>query len=448
MKKVLWRDGDVISERHFYALENWTEKLVGLVNQQSGTYGMVRNAALQPGFNKAGNIRFKQIDGSHYRVEIEQIQAVNMFGLFMKIDGVRALDFHFRPVQRSADGHFLLYLLPQSGTGNGTPHPSDVEVETGATLYDAPYELSASNDANIGVCICRFKVEDNQAVIDESYIPFGIHVDSTVGSGAAHERVLQKLQQWNSLLERYTETLKPTPDMIVVWNAAGNFLRACNFLKPLLEQPHQPIFQFFWTLQQFLNSVRTDVKILSFGWPQESLKKRANELIDLLDQPVVVPVGQQFDLLTAFSLAEKMMDASVKFLSYMPAGPITEKALTISRVDVQKEAAGNKVTVTLEEETGFTKGKSRLLIQLRDFARTEPMGSNVRVGLGAVIFAQLLDLKGHLKKVPGESFGYTIDCPPEVVTRDRASQLTLYLPPPLGEGVIDLKNHITIVVKD
>jgi len=447
LKRVLWRDGDVISESHFYALERWTEHLVGLTNQQAGTFGLLRNAALQSDYNSSSNISFKQIEGSHYRVDLERIQAVNAFGQYIKIDALRSMDFHFRPVQRSPDGNYFLYVSPVLSGPNGS-EPSGSEVVTGAAMHEGSYELSVANDANIGVALCRFRIEENQIRMDQSYIPFGVHIDSSPMSSAAHDNLIQKLLQWGGLLDRYMDSQKPTPEMMVIWSVTGQLLRMTTYSKPSLEQPHTPTVLLFRNLQQFFNALRSELKILYLGWPQESVRSRATELMNLLDQPLVVPVGQQFDLTQSFAQAERLIDASIKFLSYMPAGPVTEKTLAITRADLMKEASGNKITIHLDGENSFTKGKSRLTIQLRDFSKADPVGGTTRVGLGPVIFAQLLDLKGLLKRIPGESFSYVLECPPEVVTREKAAQLTLYLPPPLGEGVIDIKSHVTIMVKD
>ncbi len=447
LKRVLWRDGDVISENHFYSLERWTEHLVGLTNQQVGTFGFLRNAALQSEYNLSENITFKQIEGAHYRVDLERIQAINAFGQVVKIDSLRSIDFHFRPVQRSPDGNYFLYVSPVNS--NPDPgEPSGAEVVTGTALHDASYELSVANDANTGVALCKFKIEENQIRTDQSFIPFGVYLDSSPMSSAAHDNVLQKFAQWNGLLDRYMDSQKPTPEMMVIWTVTGQLLRTTAFCRPTLEQTHTPTFLFFRNFQQFVNALRSELKILYLGWPQESVRQKATELMNLLEQPLIAQAGQQFDLAQSFAQADRIMDASIKFLGYMPAGPVTEKTLSITRAELMKEAAGNKITIYLDGEASFTKGKSRLTIHLRDFAKADPVGGTSRVGLGPVIFAQLLDLKGHLKRAPGESYTYNLECPPEVVTREKASQVTLYLPPPLGEGVIDLKSHITIMVKD
>lgn len=447
LKKVLWRDGDVISEDHFYALEEWVEQLVGVVNQHLGTFGLVRNAPLQPGFNNPDGIAFKQVQGTHFRVEIEQLQAINAFGKVLKIEGRRAIDFHFKSAQRTPDGGYLLYIAPIGASPDGS-QPSGPEVVTGTTLYDVPYELSTSNDDGTGVPICKFRYEESQMVADRSYIPFGIFMDSSPTSAAFHEELLGKFESWYSLLDRYIQTLKPTPDMMVIWSATGALYRLAHEGRPILSQRNAPTFSWFTSLQRFLGSISAELKIVAIGWPQESLKQRVAEVTETLDAPLMALSGQQFDLAGAFAQASKALDGAVKILSYMPAGPITEKTLPVVRAEVQKEAAGNKIVAHFEEESSFTVGKSRITIRLREFSKSEPARTDVRVGLGLAIFAQLRDLRNHLKKVPGEAFTYTIECPPELVTRERAGQLTMYLPPPLGEGVIDLKSHITVIVKD
>ncbi len=447
LRRVLWRDGDVVSEDHFYALENWVEQLVGVVNQHLGTFGMVRNAALDGEFNSNRNLSFKQVQGTHYRVDIGQLQAINAFGRVLRIDTPRAFDFHFKSAQRNPDGSYTLYLLPVTSAPDAT-QPTGSEVITGATLYDAGYELATANDGNAGVAICRFRYEENQIIPDMAYVPFGVFMDSTPMSSDAHERLLQKFQTWLGLLDRYVVTLKPTAEMMVIWNGAWQLYRLGQYNKARLEDRHAPTFSFFNQLQQFFAGVAAELKAISVGWPQATLQQKASEAIEVLGQPLYQVSGQQFDLVAAFGQAEKSLDASVKVLSYMPAGPITEKTISIARAEVMKEAAGNRIVVHFEEEAMFTSGKSRLTIQLREFSKADPVGGNVRVGLGMAIYAQLRDLRNHLKRVPGESFTYQIECPPETVTRDRASQLTMYVPPPLGEGVIDMKSHIAIIVKD
>lgn len=446
-KKVLWRNGDVVSEVHFYALEEWIEQLVSINNFPIGTFGLFRNAFLQPDYNELENIKFKKLEGANYRVEIFHFQALTPQGRMIKIDDIRTFNFQFRPQQKTPDAKYILYIMP-TDSGRDAIVESDSEPTTGVAVYDPLYEVSITNNQNTGVVLCRFKMEDNELVVDKSFIPFGIFISSSSVSVDAHSNVLTKFTLWNSLLENYLKSLKPTPELALIWNATGQFIRANGFYKSLFENAHIPTLNYFNSLQQFFNQIKSELQILSVGWEQTTLKQRINEVVEKLSEPIFTPNEPQIDLEEAFLQSEKLFDDITKLLSYLPAGPIAEKTLPISKVELVKEAAGNRLNIYLEGEAQFAKGKTQISFQLREFSKTDPVGKNIRVGMGAAIFAQLLDLKNLLKRVPGESFTYTIECPPEVVTKDKASQLTLFLPQPLGEGVVDLKSHITIIIRD
>ncbi len=447
LKKVLWRNGDVVSEEHFYALEEWIEQLVSMGYSQAGSYGLFRNSYLQTDYNNPDNINFKRLDGANYQVEISQFQGLNPYGKLINIDGSRIFNFLFRPPQKSPDGKYLLYIIPSSSGRDGIIE-SDSEPTTGVSVYDALYEVSITNNQNTGVVLCRFKIEDNELIVDKSFIPFGVFIDSSPNCVDASNGILTKFGLWSSLLDNYLKSLKPTPDLNLIWNATGQFIRANGFFKPLFENAHSPTLNYFINVQQFINQVKSELQILSVAWEQATLKQRINEVVEKLNESIISPNEPQVELNTAFSYAEKLFDDITKLLSYFPAGPIAEKTLPISRVELMKEAAGNRLNIYLESEAQFVKGKTQITFQLREFSKSDPVGKNIRVGMGSAIFAQLLDLKNLLKRVPGESFTYTIECPPEVVTKDKASQLTLFLPQPLGEGVIDLKSHITIIIRD
>lgn len=446
-KKVLWRNGDVVAEDHFYSLEEWIEELVSTNNFPIGTHGLFRNAFLQSTYNDLENIKFRRVEGSTYQVDIFQFQAFTPLGRLVKIDDTRTFNFLFRPQQKSPDSKYVLFIMP-TDSGRDAIVESDSEPTTGVAVYDPLYEVSITNNQNNGVALCRFKFEDNELVVDKSFIPSGIFISSSAVSVDAQSNILSKFALWNSLLENYLKSLKPTPELALVWNATGQFIRTNGFFKPVIENVHSPTINYFISLQQFFNQVKSELQILSVGWEQPTLKQRLNEAVEKLDVPIFSTNEPQIDLTETFSRSEKLFDDITKLLSYLPAGPIAEKTLPISRVELMKEAAGNRLNIYLEGEAQFAKGKTQISFQLREFSKADPVGKNIRVGMGAAIFAQLLDLKNLLKRVPGESFTYTIECPPEVVTKDKASQLTLFLPQPLGEGVIDLKSHITIIIRD
>ena len=447
LKRVLWRDGDVVSEGHFYALEGWTEQLVEIVNQQSGVYGLVRNPALQPTYNDLNNVALEQREPTQYRLTLEQFQAITPQGHLIRVDERRSMDFQIRPAQKTSDGIYTLYIMPAETRSDGSS-TSDSDVVTGVVMYSPVYECAISNDRDTGVPLCRFKVAAGEVSVDPSFIPFGLYIDSSVPGLGAHEEFQRKFVLLKSLVEKYITSLKPTPELEVIWSSTASLVRVCGFFDPIFESTHTPTGQFFRSVRQFLNSLATDLQLVSIGWTQESLRKRIAETLEALRRPLYDSSLPVFDLAEAFRQSTKCLETVASLLAFFPAGPIAEKTLPIGRVDFTKEIAGNKFIIHLESEAQFAKGKSQLTIYLREFSKADPLGAILRVGLGAAIFAQLLDLKNLLKKIPGESFSYSIECPPEIITKDRATQLILYLPPPLGEGILDVRKHITIVVRD
>lgn len=447
LQKVKWRNGDVISEQHFYTLEKWVEELVSLGNQSSRSFGLFRHPYLQPDYNDLDNIKFRRLKGTDYQVEISKFQAYNVYGNLIKIDSTRSFDFQLRPSSKNLDGTYSLFIM-SSESDSKLNIESDSEPVTGVTVYDALYNVSISNDKNTGVLICHFKVIDNELMVDKSYIPFGLFINSSPLSLEAHKNLLKKFNRWSSLLENYLKSLKPTPELVLIWTSTCQFIRVNSFSKSVFENSHLHTLVFFDSIQQYFNLIKSELQILSVGWEQISLIQRINEVVEKLNGSVTPSNELQINLTESFKQSEELFDSIIKVLSYFPSGPIAEKTLPISKVELIKEAAGNRFNIYLENEAQFLKGKTQISFQLREFSKSEPIGKNIRVGIGIEIFAQLLDLKNMLKRVQGEAFNYAIECPPQIVNKEKASQLTLYLPQPLGEGVTDLKSHITIIIRD
>ena len=60
----------------------------------------------------------------------------------------------------------------------------------------------------------------------------------------------------------------------------------------------------------------------------------------------------------------------------------------------------------------------------------------------------LKDMLNALKPIPNEKLSYRIECPKEIINRDSASVITIYVPTPIGEGVPDLKRYLTINIRE
>lgn len=183
LHRVVWRDGDVVTEKHFKSTETWVENLVGLSNQFIRKYGLFRNSVLQDNYNLSDNINFHVIDiaeykESQYRIDIEKFQAVSPFGQIIKIDDRRAFNLRIQFSKQSEEGYIMVYIVPVSLTENNMEKVEDShdEIETGMVLYHGPCELTTSNDTRNGVPVLRFRLEGGHLDLDNTFIPFGRNV--------------------------------------------------------------------------------------------------------------------------------------------------------------------------------------------------------------------------------------------------------------------------------
>jgi hypothetical protein len=209
-----------------------------------------------------------------------------------------------------------------------------------------------------------------------------------------------------------------------------------------------PTYNFFKLLQEFVYRLRAELKILSIGYDQDYLSQQSADTIELLEKPLINIVEQQIDMKQAFDQSYVILDTMMKYLELLPAGPVSEKQLPVDRVEFSKVAGSNKLKIFLKDEVEFHKGETQMTIYLRSYSNAEPIHKNVRVSLGDVSQAMLKDLINALKPIPGENLSYRIECPKEIINRDRASIITIYVPTPMGEGVPDLKRYLTINVRE
>lgn len=449
LKRVLWRDGDVISENHFKAQEDWTENYIGLSNQLVGKYGYFRNTILQDTYNRTSNISFHFIEGSQYRIDLEKIQVINPFGKVFKIDDKISLNLNIQLFKRDSEGYILVYLLPVTDSNDISDlidRNSD-EIQTGLKVYSPIFEISTSNTKGDGVPIIRFKVLANHLDIDESFIPYGIFINSTSASQNAHLSFFDKYSRFSDLVSDYFLSHSSRPGLPFIWELATNLYRITENFKTIFAVSDNSTQNFILELQRFISVIKAEINIFTIGFDQDYYRQAYQNLIEVLDAPIVKQVELQTDLTFLFEKTDIILDELIKYLAILPEGLDTEKTLAIDRVELRKVAGSNKLTVFLESEVEFKQGETLMSIELHSYSQSEPVSKNVRVSLGDVAQAMLKDLVNALKPIKGESLSYRIECPKDIINRSRASIITLYLPTPIGENVPDLKKYISIKVR-
>ena len=447
LEKVLWRNGDVISEGHFFALEKWTEQLVASAVLLNRSCGLLRNAGLQPEYNDPKNLRYLNLEGMRISVEIRKFQLISRLGELVSIDAPRTITLQCSQDSRQPDGSFLLYLAPSSDVHDTSTGTDDTPTD-GPVLYETPFQLSVSNSDARGIAVARFRIEDRNVIPDDSFLPLSVFIDSSPVSLTAHENVVQKLDSLVKLLEGYIESSPLVPEIAPDWNFASNLLRVCCLMQPALKSKESLTRDFLMAFWRLCFAVAAELKVLAASASDPTLVQKSKDLSVTLGNMSPVPPEDEVNLGVTLGFSSDILERFIDLLGYLPNGPVREKTLPIAQVDIGKEASVNRITVLLAGEAQFTRGKSRLTIHLREFSKSDPGDWSARVGLGSVIFAQLLVLENAIRKPAGQQLSYILECPPEIVTRDRATQITLYLPPPLGEGVSNLKSHVFITVRD
>ncbi len=453
VRKVVWRDGDIISEKHFSAQELWIENLVGLTNQHYRRFGFFRNPILQDDYNRSENITVSlqeetQYVETKYRIDIEKIQVINPFGRILKIDERQSFDINISLARQDEEGFIVVYLVPAGPDEFGDVERISDEVETGLRLINLTCKVSVTNEKSDGVPILRFRLSGGHIDRDKAFVPFGLFLDSHTTIENAHRQLTAKIERYRKLLAEYLYSLKPTKALELVWQSACQLYRNIEGYNTALANGKQQTSEFFHHLHRFINLNKAEINILNLGYDQDYLRTKSADTIEVLDRPAINIEDQQYDLTMAFSQAEKVFDSLMKYLEFLPAGPISERKLPISRIAFAKVAGRNMLTVHLKERVEFTKDKTLMTIYFRTFSRAEPLHKNVRVGLGNVPLGELTDLINALKPVDGEKMSFRIECPKEIINRDMANVISIYVPPPLGEEVPDIESSVTITIRE
>jgi hypothetical protein len=110
-----------------------------------------------------------------------------------------------------------------------------------------------------------------------------------------------------------------------------------------------------------------------------------------------------------------------------------------------KGTAYNKLVIQMVEEVSYSREASKLLFKLRDFSTREPSTWDIRLSLGGDMpYGSLPQLNNLLKRVGTDDYDFRIECPGNVIGTGKMRQLTLYLPPPLGENVDSPRARVAV----
>ncbi len=451
--RVLWRDGDVITERHFSLLEEWIDDVTKGMTLSRGYFGLLGNALHSgPALNAVDSITCHQLDGIHWRADLRNLQFIAPDGTLARLIDSRSYEFTVKlSTKDDEEGHIYLYIHTADPGSERGEEATDSEVVKDIVLYAQAFAVTTSNDSDMGVPICRFGVSGSQIIPDESFIPFGLFIDSSERCIVARDTLLTLLHDLSHRLAVYFATLRPGAEHNMIWTLTAQLIRICIQFGAPLRQTNSPTQDFLLRLQQFLDMVQTEIRIFSVGTGDEKLRQKALQTVDRMARPIMKPllkgVTAHYDLAHAFKSASTCIDAVIDFTADLPEGIKKEQWLSIATAALSTEGGRNKLEITLAEEARLDKGAVSLTFYFHHFTREEIAEGTVRIGLGNVAYGFLTDLRNPLRRMAGEAFSYYVEFPPELVRQSKVKNFTLYLPRPLGEIIGDIDRKIRIMVK-
>jgi hypothetical protein len=448
LQKVLWRDGDIVTENHFQALENWAENLCALSNQHLMRYGLYRNSLLHENYNNYSNITFSIIEEvrnreSKYQIGIEKFLAINPKGKFLTIEEHQNFSIRIPLSSQNQEGFIYLYLVPKIQQNQSYSE----EVESGMVSYLPGCDLSTSNANNDGIAIVRFKIVSGLIYKDENFIPYGIFVDSSSVSQSYFIFINNNYNQLVRLIHDYLSTIRPTQQMLMIWNSVTSIYKTVKSYLPVFSMNSQNTVDFFVEFKKLINYLQAELEIMTLAVNDQKIKQAYLDMIPILNNPNVDLNEKVYDLTLGFNAVIDIINSFSNFIGLLPEGPITEKQLNIDKVDFIRVAGSNKLIIYLKEKLSFKKGSSILTIYLKSYTRSEPLNKNVRIGLGDLPFPLLKD-NWFLENIPDEKHSYKIVCSSDSFETTSVNVVTVYVSNPVGEDVPDLTKSTIITIRE
>jgi hypothetical protein len=447
MHRVVWNDGDVLTAGHFKELEVSIDNQRALGFVLAGYSGLVRDPDQQSGYNRADCITVKHGEGQNYKVTVDRVQGITPDGKIVQLNQRRTFDLSFRMTSANEDEYYYLYLVPQE-EGEADVE-SDMEPVSGVVRFTPSSRISLSDETGTGLQIARLVLVDSVLSVDRSYIPYALFPASCDQSRNAIEDVRSSVGSVVTLLDSYISAFVPAAELAGILNVSLSLFRAASSVHALIMNTTLLTREVFNALIVFFCHVRVDALALSRILTSQSDTEKALGFAREIDPERLSAMIEKRDLTGAFVITSKWISGLISLLASLPSGPVIERSLRIRNVDfVRGSGFGNRLTITLDEPASLRRGASHATISLRDISLAEPKINNVRIGFDNSVYPQLLDLPGILKRQGNDTFTYRIDLPKEVIDKEQANTITLYLPQPFGEDIPDLKSRISVFIKE
>jgi hypothetical protein len=440
--KVQWKDGDVVSERHFRDLERWIEATYAVIATQTPGHGLLRATESDGSFNAPSSVSVRHVQGTQYQILVQNFQGLSGKGGIISVFERRQFDITLRTTERDNDGYYNLFLVPVEDDG-GESHAADI---TGGEpiLYEPECRPQTSDELREGICIARFKADGPTIVPDASFVPLSYTLHASPPGQSRHEKIRDGYTRLTHSIEQYVRALSNRKGLEPIWFFSVELFRLLSRHKTTFTEVQQVSYEFFSRSQSLFDAVTGELKILAAEYKEAKLLGEVHGSIERLSRPVLA-LALEYNMAHAFAAVEDGIDELAHLLSRFPEGPAVEASLAVRELTFSKGTAYNKLTVQFVEQVHYTREASRLLVKLRDYSTREPSTWDVRLALGNDMpYGSLPQLNNVLKRVGKDEFDFRIEFPGDVLGTGTMKMLVLYLPPPMGENVDTHPSRVTL----
>ena len=440
--KVQWKDGDVITEQHLRGQDASQEGMLALLATQMGGHGLLRSYENSSSLNNAANIVIESLQGSQYRVTIENFLGITGKGRFVSLLARRRFDLSLRTTERDPEGFHLLYMVPVED--EVAPASENASPSAGPVLYEPYCRLQASDQSHDGLCIARFKADGAVITPDSGFLPLCVTINASQDSIDRFSRISQDCLRLTDSIEQYIKALVNRGGLEPVYVFSVELFRLLSRNRTVFTDTTQNSQAYFFAAQQFFDAVAGELKILSSEYKESKLLTEAHKVIDHLSRPFLA-VSLDMNMGKTYELVHDALERLLQLLSRFPEGPSVEAALPVKDMVFSKGTAYNKLVIHFVEEVSYSRDNSKLVMKLRDYAVRDPSAWNIRLALGGDMpYGSLPELDNMLTRTSTEEHDFRIECLGNVLGTGTMRRMTVYLPPPLGENVDSHKSRVSI----
>lgn len=438
-------DGDLISQKHFQALESWVETSVQVARCDLQNFGLVSITPAGFDYNDQDkNIKFRPKEDSKFEIILSNWYAITPRNQVICIGKPQHFELDLDNINLDEDDFFNLYIRPITNTELKKLNTDSEKVVEGNPALYSPYVLETVDSGNQGVCLCRFNVRKDEILLDPDFVPMGIDLVSSPQLRSNYNSVIEKVDGVRDRLKTYLQQ-KSQRGVEEFNQFTMHLFRSVSWHRSFLSSRNNiNTTQFFLTLQTLFDHVLSELDLLAIMYKdikdEANLQKSISNFSNLVSRPMFSFVDRKVSLSIAFVAIEERFNALNLILANFPEFPSEDTYLDIKKIEFKEhDGVFNKLGIHFEKEHELNIADS-LILELDHYSRQEPTAGKIRVTVEDREFAKLKAQEfDELTNKPSlgvrKDNDYQITCTARYFETLRVKTLTIYIPSPLGENI-------------